>query len=473
MGARDPDRLDGTLPVSARHVAVIGAGISGLVTVKALREEGLRVSCFERSAQVGGLWRYDESLPNGGGPAYRALVTNTSRHKTAFSDHRWPSEDGDFPSRARVLAYVDSYADRFALREHIRSETEVTRVARGPHGWKVTSRGADSREDEPFDAVVVCSGIYDDPVIPAFENAGGFTGRIEHVMSYTGPDAYAGSRVIVIGAGSSAADIAVDLCRTARVTVAMARPARFIPKCIGGRPYDHRLTRLARLVPERIRLRLFARMLSDEYARLGLPRDTARWPLPVPPLDLGAVRSTPTSELVPGIAAGRIAYRPGIVRLEGQTAVFADGRHEDVDVVLCATGYRMRFPYLAQDLAPVHDLDEIDLYRHVFHPEAEGLAFVGMCRVAGPVPPVVEMQARWIARVFAGGAALPSPAGMRSAIVARRATHVAAGTEYMRVQYLEYLEELGALIGERQRWWRSPLAYWVGAPTAAQFRSPR
>lgn len=458
---------------STRSVAVVGAGISGLVTVKALREEGLQVTCFERSERIGGLWNYDESSPGGGSPAYRALVTNTSRHKTALSDHSWPADDGDFPAHDRVLDYIATYAERFALRKHIRFAADVTDIRPGPSGWSVTSRGAAGRQEDRYDAVVVCSGIYDQPFVPAFEGRDSFAGRIEHVMSYTGPEPYAGVRVVIVGAGSSAADIAVDLSRTALVTIAVARPARFVPKWIGGQPYDHRLTRAARILPESIRVRVFARMLANEYARLGMPRDTAKWPLPVPPLDLGAVRSTPTSDLVPAIAAGRIAYRPGIARLEEGAVVFADDRREAADVILCATGYEMRFPYLAQELAPVHDLDEIDLYRHVFHPDARGLAFVGMCRVAGPVPPVAEMQARWIARVFAGRAFLPSSAEMHRAISARRAMHATAGTEYMRVQYLEYLEELGALIGERPRWWRAPVAYWLAAPTAAQFRSRR
>lgn len=453
-------------------VAVIGAGISGLVTVKALLEEGLRVACFERSERIGGLWNYDEAIPGGGGPAYASLVTNTSRHKTALSDHPWPAGDGDFPSRDRVLAYVSAYADRFALRPHVRSGTRVTLVRPEGHArtWIVVSIGPDGEREELFSAVVVCSGIYGQPVIPAIPGAAAFAGRITHAMSYTGPDGFAGARVVVIGAGSSAADIAVELSRVAQVTLSVARPARFIPKWLGGRPYDHRLTRLARLVPERVRLRLFGRMLSDEYARLGLPRDTGRWPMPVPPLDLGTVRSTPTSELVPAIVAGRIAYRPGLRELEANAATYADGRHDGADVILCATGYEMRFPYLPSDLARVHDLDQIDLYRHVFSPDAEGLAFVGMCRVAGPVPPVVEMQARWIARVLAGRTELPHPGEMRRAIAARRAAHQRAGTEYMRVQYLEYLEELGTLIGARARWWRSPVEHWVGPPTASQFR---
>lgn len=456
-----------------RSVAVVGAGISGLVTVKALREERIQVTCFERSERVGGLWNYDESSPGGGGPAYRALVTNTSRHKTALSDHSWPAGDGDFPAHDRVLGYVASYAERFALRKHIRFATEVTDIRPGPSGWIVGSRGAAGRQKERYDAVVVCSGIYGVPFVPAFEGRDGFAGRIEHVMSYTGPESYAGLRVVIVGAGSSAVDIAVDLSRTALVTIAVARPARFVPKWIGGQPYDHRLTRAARVLPESLRVRVFARMLANEYARLGMPRDTAGWPLPVPPLDLGAVRSTPTSDLVPAIADGRIAYRPGIERLEEGAVVFDDDRRVAADVILCATGYEMRFPYLPHALAPVHELDEIDLYRHVFHPDAASLAFVGMCRVAGPVPPVAEMQARWIACVFAGRASLPSSREMNRAISARRATHAAAGTEYMRVQYLEYLEELGALIGERPRWWRSPVAHWLAAPTAAQFRSRR
>lgn len=473
MGTRDSERLERPLAVGARAVAVIGAGVSGLASVKALREEGPQVTCFERSERVGGLWNYDEAVPGGGGPAYRALVTNTSRAKTALSDHPWPVDDGDFPARDRVLAYIRSYAERFDLRGHIRFATEVTRAERDAGGWTVTSRDAGGEREERFDALVVCSGIYGDPVIPRFAGSDAFAGRIEHTFSYTGPEPYAGRSVVVVGAGSSAADIAVDLSHTARVTLAVARPARFIPKWIGGQPYDHRLTRLARLLPERLRVRVFGWMLASEYARLGMLRDTARWPLPVPSLDLGTVRSTPTSELLPAIVAGRIAYRPGIARLEGRTVTFTDGRHEDADVILCATGYEMRFPFLSEDLAPVHDLDEIDLYRHVFHPDEPTLAFVGMCRVAGPIPPVVEMQARWLARVLAGRAPLPSSQDMRRAITARRTAHAAAGTEYMRVQYLEYLEELGALIGERARWWRSPVRHWLDVPTAAQFRSRR
>ena len=112
-----------------RNVAVIGAGVSGLVSAKSLLEEGLVPTVFEQTEEIAGIWNYHEERPFGGGPAYRALRTNTSKQVMAFSDYPFPDTLPDFPKRADVLQYLNSYADHFDLRSRIRLGTVVEKVA--------------------------------------------------------------------------------------------------------------------------------------------------------------------------------------------------------------------------------------------------------------------------------------------------------------------------------------------------------
>src|SRR3954469_10947573 len=119
-------------------VAVIGGGASGLAAAKCLLETGMQPTVFEQSSHIGGVWSFDEALPEGGSPAYRSLHTNTPKQITAFSDFPFPDELPDFPSHAEVISYLSAYAERFALWEHIRRETHVEAVvpAEGGH-WTV------------------------------------------------------------------------------------------------------------------------------------------------------------------------------------------------------------------------------------------------------------------------------------------------------------------------------------------------
>src|SRR5262249_4518784 len=149
---------------------------------------------------------------------------------------------------------------------------------------------------------------------------------------------------------------------------------------------DHQLTRLAAHVPYRTRMRLFQHMLFDEYKRLGIrdPKTSLGSALPTEPLDVLTGRLTPGSEIIRRIAAGTIAHKSGIVGLEERQVVFADGTRSPADTIVLATGYNMGFPFLEGALAnPPGNI--LDLYRHIFHPDLPGLAFLGMCIVQGSV----------------------------------------------------------------------------------------
>ena len=386
-----------------------------------------------------------------------------------------------------MLDYLNNYADRFALRNVIRFCTQVEAVTARDHtvggvsgapgNWQVTYRpkGADETVREPFDAVLVCSGLYRSPAAPHYPGLETFQGRILHSRSYKGPEGFKGKEVLVVGAGSSGADIAVELSQvTSRTTLSVERGAWLIPRYIGGKPYDHQLTRLAAHVPYRTRMRLFQRLLFDEYRRLGVgdPKASMGAVLPAGPLDVLTRRLTPGSEIIQRIASGVIVPKPGVAGLEDGQVVFSDGTRSRADVILLATGYNMGFPFLEGALANPPG-NAVDLYRHVFHPDLPGLAFLGLCIVAGSVIPVIELQARWAARVLAGEAALQGPEQMREEIRVRRSRAQAIGGHPMRVQLLEYMDVLAAEIGAKPNLARHPALAWqllTGAPSPAQYR---
>src|SRR5687767_14069185 len=165
--------------MSARRVAVIGAGASGLISAKWLAAEGLEPVVFEKTDRIGGVWTYDETISGGGSPSYRSLVTNVSRQKTHLSDHLLEEQFGDFPARARVLEWLQRYADRSDLLRRVRLSAGVQRVARVRDGWSV--------DNEPFDAVVVASGLFARPFLPALPCADAFGGRTMHAAEYMHP----------------------------------------------------------------------------------------------------------------------------------------------------------------------------------------------------------------------------------------------------------------------------------------------
>ena len=161
-----------SLPTPRSKVAIIGAGPAGLTALKCLLEEGLEPVAFERAAEIGGNWRYDEALPDGGGLAYRSLRTNTSRRMTAYSGFPFPADLPDFLSRADVLQYLHAYADHFHLHPHIRLQTTVETVTQAGPRWQVTVRPPTGEpETDMFDAIIVASGFYHQPFTPSFPGA--------------------------------------------------------------------------------------------------------------------------------------------------------------------------------------------------------------------------------------------------------------------------------------------------------------
>jgi dimethylaniline monooxygenase (N-oxide forming) len=404
-----------------KGVAVIGAGAAGLTSARWLIEVGLEPTVYERTGAVGGLWRPDTGL------AYPSLRTNTSKQKTAFSDLAFDPALPDHPYRDQVLAYLERYADVTGVRSRIRFGSAVRQVQPGSDGWDV--------DGEPFDAVVVATGLFARSLEPPLRDRERFRGTIIHSRHYRDPTSFAGRDVVVAGVGSSGADIAVELAGVARsVTVAVRDVPTFTPRYHRGRPYDHRSTRLAGMLPVAVWRWWARRALSEEYRRRGLR--------------LGQLsrKTTPGSDLLDELASGRVTMRPALVALDDAGAVFADGTRVDADAIVLATGYAAEFPFLPVGIPATFD-GALALYRLVFPPGVPGLAFVGATRVSGPVFPVAELQARWVAAVFGGRTRLPSVAAMRDEFEPRIRRARAIGDDQMRVELLPYLDDIAARIG--------------------------
>ncbi|MEV4750748.1 SDR family NAD(P)-dependent oxidoreductase [Streptosporangium amethystogenes subsp. fukuiense] len=381
--------------------AVIGGGAAGIAAAKALIEAGLPVLGIERAPCLGGLWRLDA-----GTASYRGLRLNTSKPRTEFSDFPMPAEWPDYPTRAQMLEYLRSYAEHFGVGESFRFATTLESARRTGDGWELALTGPDGPYTETVEHLVVANGHNHEPRHPEPPYPGTFGGTESHAHDYVTPAELAGRRVLVVGTGNSAMDIAAELVGHASTVLLSARRGVWVlPKRLLGRPSDQLNGALAALLPWRVR-----QVVSQAVLRIA-DRKPAGPRLAAP--RRGVLQDHPTlSDSVPGlIARGEILARQGITRLDGSRVHFADGRADEVDHIVWCTGYRAVTPFLDADTVP--DPASLLLYRHVFPIGDDSISYVGLMQSTGSALPVVEAQSRLVAAVRTGAHRLPDPESAR------------------------------------------------------------
>jgi len=429
--------------LSVPVIAVIGAGAAGVTALKALKDEGVDVVGYEKGEGVGGLWVYENS--NGLSPAYRSLHLNTSKGRTEFADYPMPSDWEDYPAASKVARYLADYAEEFGVTEHIRFSTTVERVEKvenprsGAMVWEIEAIDGDGvRTIDHVDGVVVANGHNWDPKWPSPGYPGEFTGSQMHAHDYRSADVLAGRRVLVVGMGNSAMDIAVDASYVAEDVMLSARHGSWIvPKYLFGRPADA-TNGLLSVLPWRLRQTIAQRMLT---LAVGSPQS---YGLPAPAQGLFQNHPTISDTILHRITHGEVRPVTGIERFDGDRVVFTDGRVETVDVIVWATGYRVTIPFLSQDYLG-GDAESMPLFKRVFHLEDPTLVFTGLMQSTGAALPVVEAQAKLAAAYFAGRYALPS-AQEQADVVA--SAHAAAVDRWgpvkrpmMRIDFDAYLDD--------------------------------
>lgn len=393
-------------------ICIIGAGSSGIAAAKALKQKGLAFEVFEKGSDIGGNWRYNND--NGVSAAYRSLHIDTSRKNLQYSDFPIPEHLPDFPSHWQVMEYLDAYAARFGIRRHVRFRTSVTKVEPAGDGqWNVTFDSPDhpGGETRRYRAVLVANGHLWDQRWPDFP--GRFDGVAIHSHAYKTADPFEDKRVLVVGIGNSAVDIAVDLCRRAKsVHLSTRRGAWVMPKYILGIPTD----RWSAFFSRKLKLpTVVTRMIIHKLMYLTVG-DQARYGVPKPPHPMWREHATISQELLPYIGHGWIKVKPNVQELQGDRIRFTDGSTEPYDAVIYATGYRTSFPFLDPAVFEVKDRQAPQLYRRMVSVKNPGLYFVGLVQPIGATIPLVEIQSRWLACLLKGEIALPSKAEMEREI---------------------------------------------------------
>jgi len=235
---------------------VIGAGPCGITAAKALLEAGLRdVVVYEKNDQVGGNWLF--SPEPGHSSVFETTHIISSKTLSAYSDHPWPPSHADYPGHLELLAYFQGYARRFGVDRHVRFRTEVKKAEQEDGGgWRLT---LSTGESERFDHLLVANGHHWDPRMPSYP--GSFTGRMIHSHDFKSAAPFKGHRVLVVGGGNSACDIAVETARVSRFTgISMRRGYHFVPKFMFGLPSDVLYDKL-QLIPRKVRARLVELLL--------------------------------------------------------------------------------------------------------------------------------------------------------------------------------------------------------------------
>ena len=381
-------------------ICIIGAGPCGITAAKNLLQQGLtNFIVFEKNGQLGGNWIYDEQGEHSS--VYETTHIISSKKMSEYEDFPMPSHYPDYPSHDQLLKYFNDYADHFGVNEYIRFNTQVKSVTQGAENkWQVVYQNEIGEREEMFDYLFVANGHHWDPLMPSY--SGKFDGKVMHAHEYKKAAPFKDERVLVVGGGNSACDIAVETSRlSAKTCISMRRGQHMFPKFICGKPTDVAFAHISwmPLWCKQLITAWVIRIIQGRYAKYKLKKPVGK-PLQVHP--------TLNSELLYFIRHGKIFPRPGIERFDGNTVHFTDGKQEEFDTVIFATGYRINFPFFDKKLIDYSMLIHIPLYRKMMHPELNNLYFIGLFQPQGCIWPLADYQARIAASIIKGSLKKPT-----------------------------------------------------------------
>jgi hypothetical protein len=417
---------------SAR-VCIIGAGPSGITAAKNCLQAGLtNIVVYEKQDAVGGNWLFSPRLSHSS--VYETTHIISSKRLSQYEDYPMPADYPDYPSHKQLLAYFQAYARDHGVLDYIRFNTGVQRAEKLPdERWAVT---LDDGTREEFDYLMVCNGHHWDPRMP--EYPGEFSGEFMHSHQFKSGAPFRDKRVLVIGGGNSACDIAVETCRVSAFTaISMRRGYHITPKIMFGQPPDVLASRWQWLPHGvyAVLMGLILRLYVGRYSNYGLQE---------PNYNVLQGHVTNNSELLYFLRHGRIHPRRDIARFEGRTVHFVDGISEDYDAVIAATGFRISFPFLDPAMFDFSEGQDVTLYNLMLHPDHPSLFIIGLVQPLGCIWPLSDLQAKIAANAIVGR--YTPPADMRERIAqdvaARNRQFIRAKRHSTEVEFFPFRDRL-------------------------------
>jgi cation diffusion facilitator CzcD-associated flavoprotein CzcO len=310
---------------SRPDVIVIGAGPSGLAVAREL-EHRHRVSALvvDKAAAPAVSWRN----------RYDNFRLNTNGFLSHLPGQRIPLTAGRWPTKEDMVRYFDRYVRCQNIT--LALGCEVNRIDQSAEGWLVDTSSGQIRTP----AVVLATGKYHTPVVPPWPGLSHFTGEILHSGDFRNAWPFRGRDVLVVGAGNSAADIAVQLADDGarKIWLAVRTPPHLVRRAMGPIPSDVFLELFAR-VPAGMVDPLIAqlnRLLFGDLSVYGFRR---------PPLGLKATVEqrgripTLADELVDAVRAGRVEVVAAVAAVESRRVILDDGTAVTPEVIVAATGF--------------------------------------------------------------------------------------------------------------------------------------
>lgn len=417
------DRLTGV------RIAIVGAGIAGLANAKVLREAGHDVDVFDRTLDVGGVWSATRRYPG--------LRTQNSKHVYRFSELPMPASYPRVPSGAQMQAYLQSYVDYFGFGDRIQLNTEVIAAQPDSHGWALQVRNLehDRAETVNCDHLVVANGVFSSPMVPSYPGAEAFGaagGRVCHTSEFLDLHEAQGKRVVVVGYGKSACDVAEAVSDVAATTMVVARRLLWkMPRRVRwvGDFEALALTRFGEAGFDYLEPNWFERFYNGRGRRLRNAAFDLIQALVTRQLrlrELGLLPDGPFEDIAQStaslvtegfyekVAAGQIeVHRDTEITglLDGPAVELSTGIRKRADIVLCATGFRQHVPFFDQVVQQqlTDENGNFRLYRQILPSTVSAVTFAGynssMLSSLG-----AEIGALWTASLLAGRLELPTAA---------------------------------------------------------------
>ncbi len=354
-----------------KRVCVIGAGISGLSCINQLEAHNIDYICYEKRKQLGGLWNYSDNETS----VYKNCKQNHPRKYMHINETHIENTTNDYLTHEEYLDYLKQFD---STKIEYNSTVSNAYFDKDESVWKITVND----KVVSFSDLIICTGHYTKPNIPKEYQC--FSGELLHSIHYKIPEKFKNKKVLIIGGGSSAIQIASDLVSFAKE----------ISLSIRSMPYI-----LERYINKQTLFDFYqASQNLSESEIIGLlfkyEAHQTLFNIPAPEQNLLNSSTVPICDEIFSYAnENKIKFLGKVLDINGNNVQF-DNYESTFDVMILATGYNLDFDFFDFKVGYADNL------YHIANKNNPSLYFIGMLQPVGPVPRLLDIQSKVVCKLI-------------------------------------------------------------------------